>query len=63
MASFGPANHSYCGKKPAGFTRLTPEVLDWVRKTAGINDHGIDAQGEGFLPLPSTALDAKLLIF
>ena len=31
MASFGPRRQSECGQKPGGFTRLTPEVLGWVK--------------------------------
>ena len=30
VASFGPNTPSECGLKPGGFTRLTPEVLNWV---------------------------------
>ena len=47
VASFGPKRQKECGKMPAGFTRLTPEVLDWVQKTAGINHPGIN-------PIPNT---------
>ena len=37
---------------PAGFTRLTPEVLNWVKKTAGIQDHaGINDKGESLCSL------------
>ena len=36
VASFGPSDQSECGLKPGGFTRLTPEVLDWVM------NHGIE---------------------
>ena len=36
VASFGPSNQLECGFKPGGFTRLTPEVLDWVM------NHGIE---------------------
>ena len=31
VASFGPLRQSDCGQKPGGFTRLTQEVLDWVK--------------------------------
>ena len=31
MASFGPRRQTECGEKPGGFTRLTPEVLSWVK--------------------------------
>ena len=34
MASFGPSRPSECGLKPGGFTRLTPEVMNWVRTAA-----------------------------
>ena len=34
MASFGPSKQTQCGERPGGFTRLTPEVLDWVRFTS-----------------------------
>ena len=47
VASFGPKRHSECGQKPGGFTRLTPEVLDWVKTVAGLEDHaGIKSLGE-----------------
>ena len=49
VASFGPWRNTDCGQKPAGFTRLTPEVLDWVKKTAGIYHPGINDPGEGLL--------------
>ena len=32
VASFGPMIR--CGQSPAGFARLTPEVLRWVKATA-----------------------------
>ena len=47
VASYGPKRHSECGQKPGGFTRLTPEVLNWVKTVtgmeyhAGINDPGL----------------------
>ena len=47
VASFGPRRQTDCGQKPAGFTRLTPEVLDWVKKTAGIYHPGINDPGDG----------------
>ena len=47
VASFGPRKNTDCGQKPAGFTRLTPEVLDWVKKTAGIYHPGINDPGDG----------------
>ena len=47
VASFGSIWDHVCGKIPAGFTRLTPEVLDWVKKTAGIYHPGINDPGEG----------------
>ena len=31
VASFGASKLSECGRKPAGFTKLTPALLDWVR--------------------------------
>lgn len=48
VASFGPRRQYECGLKPAGFTRLTPEVLDWVKKTAQIN-HSTEIKGQGKL--------------
>ena len=37
VANFGPSSKTECGHKPDGFTRLTPEVLDWVKNvTAGM---------------------------
>ena len=30
VASFGPKRQTECGQKPGGFTRITPEVLDWI---------------------------------
>ena len=46
VASFGDLSQA-CGLRPAGFTRLTPEVLDWVKKTAGMQDPaGINDPGE-----------------
>ena len=45
VASFGPKRHSECGRKPGGFTRLTPEVLDWV-KTVTVYHPGISDPGE-----------------
>lgn len=32
VASFGPMMR--CGLSPAGFARLTPEILRWVKATA-----------------------------
>ena len=48
VASFGvsPSRQSQCGLVPAGFTRLTPEVLNWVKKTAGMYHAGINDPGE-----------------
>ena len=31
VASFGPRRQTECGQKPGGFTRLTSEVLDWIK--------------------------------
>ena len=45
MASFGPRRQSECGQRPGGFTRLTPEVLDWV-KTRTLNLTNIHDPGE-----------------
>ena len=36
VKSFGPTGMTECGKGPYGYTRLTSEVLDWVKTTAGI---------------------------
>ena len=50
VASFGPKRHSECGQKPGGFTRLTPEVIGWVKNITGIEYH-VDVEitdpGEG----------------
>ena len=46
VASFGSPKNKLCGKVPAGFTRLTPKVLDWVQKTAEIYHPGINDPGE-----------------
>ena len=46
VASFGvkPSRQSECGLVPAGFTRLTPEVMNWVKAVTmyhlGISDPG-----------------------
>ena len=56
MASFGPRRQIECGQKPAGFTRITPEVLDWVKKTAGINHSGIPS------PVPSPRRLTKTIL-
>ena len=46
VASFGP-RHSKCGRKPGGFTRLTPEVLNWVKTVTGLDHHpGISDPGD-----------------
>jgi len=56
VASFGASKLSECGRKPGGFTRLTPEVLDWIE---GISDpeailitggDSTDVSAELFLP-------------
>ena len=39
VASFGP-NKSECGRKPGGFTRLTPEVMDWVKNVTVTGTEG-----------------------
>ena len=47
VASFGPRRDEECGQKPAGFTRLTPEVLNWVKTVTGMDHHpGINDPGE-----------------
>ena len=46
VASFGAAKLSECRWKPGGFTRLTPEVLDWVNNVTGLEDPGIKDPGE-----------------
>ena len=46
MASFGPRRQTECGQKPGGFTRLTPEVLDWVKSKTGMYYRGIEDPGE-----------------
>ena len=41
VASFGVGGHTDCGQKPGGFTRLTPEVLNWMKiYHVGLNDPG-----------------------
>ena len=41
VASFGSQKNKLCGKVPAGFTRLTPEVLNWMKiYHVGLNDPG-----------------------
>ena len=35
VASFGPS--SRCGLSPAGFTRLTPHIISWIKDIAGLN--------------------------
>ena len=60
MASFGPNVTSECAKRPGGFTRLTPEVLDWVKQTAGIGmailitGGWMESSAEVFLPWNNT---------
>ena len=47
MASFGASRQSECGLKPGGFTRLTPEVLIWVKTVTGMEYHaGINDPGK-----------------
>ena len=46
MASFGATKLSECRWKPGGFTRLTPEVLHWVKTATGMYHTGIMDQGE-----------------
>ena len=47
VASFGPTKPSECGLKPWVFTRLTPEVLNWVKTVAGMEYHpGINDPGD-----------------
>ena len=46
MASFGANKLSECRWKPGGFTRLTPEVLNWVRTVTGMKDPGIMDPGK-----------------
>ena len=46
VASFGPGEPSNCGRKPGGFTRLTPEVLNWVKKVTGMLHPGIKDPGK-----------------
>ena len=55
MASFGPTIKSECGRRPGGFTRLTPEVLDWVKIASGMEDQaGIKSLGERIFLLRSS---------
>ena len=48
VASFGPKK-SECGRKPGGFTRLTPEVLNWVKNVTvtGMEGAGISTGDPG----------------
>ena len=47
VSSFGPNRQTDCGQKPGGFTRLTPEVLNWVKTVTGMEYHaGINDPGE-----------------
>ena len=46
VASFGPRRRTECGQKPGGFTRLTPEVLNWVKAKSGMYHLGISDPGE-----------------
>ena len=48
VASFGVSSsrQSMCGLVPAGFTRLTPEVLDWVKTVTGMDPPGVSDPGE-----------------
>ena len=36
VASFGASKQTECASKPAGYTRLTPALLNWVKTVAGI---------------------------
>ena len=41
VASFGPRRQTDCGQMPAGFTRVIPEVLNWIKiYHVGLNDPG-----------------------
>ena len=55
VASFGPLEPSDCGLRPGGFTRLTPEVLNWVTTVTGMYLYhpGIEDPGrvESALPI------------
>ena len=46
MASFGAGKLSECRWKPGGFTRLTPEVMNWVNNVTGTYHVDIKDQGE-----------------
>ena len=46
VASFGATKLSECRWKPGGFTRLTPEVLRWVKNVTGMKEKGIGDPGE-----------------
>ena len=46
VASFGVRRQTDCGQKPGGFTRLTPEVLNWVAVTVMDNHPGINDPGK-----------------
>ena len=47
VASFGVRRQTDCGQKPGGFTRLTPDVLNWVKTWTGMEYHvGISDPGE-----------------
>lgn len=36
VVSFGPIRPTECGLRPAGFTRLTSSLLEWVMTTTGM---------------------------
>ena len=46
VASFGTRKVSECGQKPGGFTRLTHEVLNWVKTKTGMYHPGINNPGD-----------------
>ena len=37
VASFGDSKPEDCGKNPAGFARITPKVLSWIKKTTRLS--------------------------
>ena len=36
VKSFGKTDITACGEAPSGYTRLTSEVLEWVKTTVGM---------------------------
>ena len=59
VASFGATKLSECRWMPGGFTRLTPEVLNWVKNVMTVTvmeDQGNRDPGEMIIVQPTTFL-------